>query len=121
VIFAESRRVFGCASIVLLAAACASSRAPENPDVKACLPPATKVLYSRDYDTRLAAHRARADAFAQCMQDRGYTFDQDALDQRVLHFEQVKNADLYGGDPLRASRVYEQEQRLSAELWRSGS
>ena len=107
--------------MVVLAAACASRQAPENPDAQACLPPATKPLYSRDYETRLAAHGARADAFAQCMQERGYTFDQDALDQRVLHFEQIKNADRYSGDPLWASRVYEQEQRLSAELWHSGS
>jgi len=100
-----------------LAAGCATHRAPENPDAIACTPPETKALYSRDYNERLAAHTVRADAFSQCMTARGYVFDDKALSERMLHFEQVQNSRWLGGDPWWAMQIYRQEQRMAPELW----
>ena len=105
----------------LLLAGCAGSRAPDNPDARACLPPKTRELTSHHYEPRLAAHKARADAFAGCMQERGYQLDEVALNDRLRHFEQVKNADPLGGDPWQAIQIRRQELRTSPDLWRRGS
>lgn len=105
----------------LLLAGCAGSRAPDDPEARACLPAKTRELSSRNYETRLAAHKARADAFAACMQARGYRIDQLALDERLRHFEQVRNADPLGGDPWQAVQIRRQELRASPDLWRRGS
>jgi hypothetical protein len=105
----------------VLLAGCAGNRAPDNPDARSCLPAKTRELSSRDYQTRLAAHKARADAFAACMQARGYSIDQVALEERLRHFEQVKNAQPLGGDPWQAVQIRRQELRTSSDLWRRGS
>jgi hypothetical protein len=101
----------------LLLAACASKPAPDNPDALACRPPENPEMRSHNYYMRLSGYTQRADAFAACMTKRGYVLDDDELDARMLHFEQVKNAQWLGGDPAWAMRVYRQEQRMNPELW----
>jgi hypothetical protein len=110
-------RAAGCAFglAVLLLAACAS--APENPDARACLPPKNSAMTARDYTMRVAGYTRRADAFAACMTERGYVLNEDQLEERMRHFEAVKNADVMGGDPLWAMRIHEQELRVDPELW----
>ena len=38
------------------------------------------------------------------MDEHGYVLDEEKLDADLLHFEQVKNADVLGGDPQQAMR-----------------
>jgi hypothetical protein len=113
-------RAAGCAIglAALLLAACASNRPPESPDARTCTPPENPAMRSNDYYMRLSGYTQRADAFAACMTEHGYVFDEDELDARVLHFEQVKNAEWLGGDPAWAMRIYREEQRMNPELWR---
>jgi hypothetical protein len=110
------RRTSGLVALLLLAA-CAGNRPPPNPDAEVCMPPQNPEMRSRDYYMRLGGYTQRADAFAKCMAERGYVLDEQELDARVLHFEQVKNAQWLGGDPAYAMRIYREEQRVNAELW----
>jgi len=109
-------RAFSLVTLLLLAA-CAGNRPPPNPDAEVCLPPENAAMQSRDYYMRLGGYTQRADAFAKCMTERGYFLDERELDARVLHFEQVKNAEWLGGDPAYAMRIYREEQRVNPELW----
>jgi hypothetical protein len=113
-------RASGCAIglAALALAACAGTRAPDNPDALACLPPANEAMRSRDYTTRLSGYTQRADAFAVCMAQRGYALDEEELDARLLHFEQVKYANPYGGDPVWAKRIEREKLRIDPALWR---
>ena len=106
---------FGLAALLL--AGCAGNRPPPNPDAQVCLPPENPEMRSRDYYMRLGGYTQRADAFAHCMTERGYWLNERELDARVLHFEQVKNAEWLGGDPAWAMRIYREEQRVNPELW----
>jgi hypothetical protein len=74
-----------------------------------------------DFDTRVSLLRMRADAYSECMQARGYVLDEEDLDRRLLHKEQVKNGDPLGGDPAPFLVLYRQELRMNPELWRPGS
>jgi hypothetical protein len=51
------------------------------------------------------------------MTDHGYALDENELEKRLLHFEQVKNANVMGGDPGWAMRIEEQELRVNPTLW----
>ena len=75
-------------------------------------------MRSSDYDMRLSGYTQRADDFAACMTKHGYVLDTKELDARIDHFEQVRNADAKGGDPIWARRIYLEEQRVNPELWR---
>src|SRR5215475_1270818 len=112
-------RVAGTA--ILLAALLLTARAarpPENPDARACLPPENPAMSDRNYNFRLAGYTQRADAFATCMTEHGYVLDYVELDDRLRHFEQVKNANVMGGDPVWAMRIEEQKLRADGELWK---
>jgi hypothetical protein len=100
----------------LLLAACAS-KPPDNPDALACQPPENPEMRSDNYYMRVSGYTQRADAFAECMTKRGYVLDDNALDARMLHFEQVINAQPMGGDPAWPMQIYRQEQRMNPELW----
>ena len=115
------RRASGCAIglAALVLAACAGTRAPDNPDARACLPPENQAMRSRDYTMRLSGYTQRADAFAVCMTQRGYALDEEQLDARVLHFEQVVNANRYSGDPAWAKRIEREKLRVDPALWRT--
>ena len=102
---------------VLVLAACAS-KPPENPDARACLPPESSAMRDKDYNIRLAGYTHRADVFATCMTEHGYVLDENELDARLTHFEQVKNANVMGGDPIWAMRIEEQVLRTDPELWK---
>jgi hypothetical protein len=110
-----ARRASGVAALLL--AACAGHQVPDNPDARTCLPPENPAMRSRDYNMRLAGYTQRADAFAKCMTDHGYALDENELEKRLLHFEQVKNANVMGGDPGWAMRIEEQELRVNPTLW----
>ncbi len=97
---------------VLVLAACAS-KPPENPDARACLPPESSAMRDKDYNIRLAGYTHRADVFATCMTEHGYVLDANELDTRLTHFEQVKNANVMGGDPAWAMRIEEQVLRTT--------
>jgi len=109
------RRAVGLAALLLIA--CAGARAPDNPDARACLPPGNEAMRSNDYTMRLSGYTQRADAFAVCMTQRGYVLDEDELDARLLHFEQVINADRLSGDPVWAKRIQREKLRVDPELW----
>ena len=116
---ASAGRVAGAtiALATLVLAACAA-RPPENPDARACMPPENPAMRDRNYNFRLAGYTQRADAFAACMTEHGYVLDQNEFDERLLHFEQVKNANVMGGDPTSAMRIEEQALRTDPELWK---
>lgn len=105
---------------ILLLGACATQAPPVPAEAAACSPESTR---TRSYDTfvRLEELRAKAERYAQCMASNGLMIDQDALDRELLHFEQIKNADLYGVDPQMQVRIREQELRLSPRYWRKAS
>ena len=113
-----NRAAAAIALAALLLAACAGQHPPENPDARTCLPPENPAMRSTDYYMRLSGYTQRADAFAACMSEHGYVLDENELDARVLHFEQVSNAQWLGGDPAWAMRIYREEQRINPELWR---
>jgi len=103
------------ATLVLVACA---ARPPENPDARACLPPENPAMRDKNYNFRLAGYTQRADAFATCMTEHGYVLDYNELEERLTHFEQVKNANVMGGDPIWAMRIEEQVLRTDPELWK---
>jgi hypothetical protein len=117
-LWTSKRCAIGLAALLL--AACAGNRPPPNPDAQACLPPENPAMRSRDYYMRLGGYTQRADAFAACMTGRGYVLDENELEARMLHFEQVRNAEWLGGDPIWAMRIYREEQRINPELWQPG-
>jgi hypothetical protein len=51
------------------------------------------------------------------MQEHGYVLDEEELDRRLLHKEQVKNSDPMGGDPAFILARYRQELRMDRALW----
>jgi hypothetical protein len=82
---------------------------------------AANAVPATDFDTRASLLRMRADAYSDCMQERGYVLDEEELDRRLLHKEQVKNGDPMGGDPAPFLALYRQELRMNPELWRAGT
>jgi hypothetical protein len=90
------------------------------PEVSQCRQAAAAVPVT-DFDTRASVLRMRADAFSDCMQERGYVLDEEELDRRLLHKEQVKNSAWLGGDPALFLALYRQELRMNPELWRAGA
>jgi len=82
---------------------------------------AAAAVPATDFDTRASVLRMRADAYSDCMHERGYVLDEEELDRRMLHKEQVKNGDPMGGDPAPFLALYRQELRMNPELWRAGA
>jgi len=82
---------------------------------------AANAVPKTDFDTHAFLLRMRADAYSECMQERGYVLDEEEFDRRLLHKEQVKNGDPMGGDPAPFLAVYRQELRMNPELWRAGA
>jgi hypothetical protein len=82
---------------------------------------AADAVTTSDFDTRASLLRMRADAYSDCMQERGYVLDEEELDRRLLHKEQVKNGDPLGGDPAPFLALYRQELRMNPALWRAGA
>jgi hypothetical protein len=107
----------GWFALAVLLGACASKPAV-SPDAQACLKEAPPAKHSYDYTRQLTSLKTRAAFFGSCMETRGYTLDEDKLQDALLHSEQVKNADWLGGDPQNALRLREQELRASPEYWR---
>jgi hypothetical protein len=82
---------------------------------------AADAVTATDFDTRVGLLRMRADAYSQCMQERGYVLDEEELERKILHKEQVKNADPLGGDPAPILAVYREQLRMDPALWRAGT
>jgi len=82
---------------------------------------AANAVPTTDFDTRAMLLRMRADAYSECMQERGYVLDEEELDRRLLHKEQVKNSAPMGGDPAPFLALYRQELRMNPELWRAAA
>ena len=82
---------------------------------------AANAVPKTDFDTRTTLLRMRADAYSDCMQERGYVLDEEELDRRLLHKAQVKNSEPMGGDPAPFLALYRQELRMNPELWRAGA
>jgi hypothetical protein len=104
-------------ALVLAAWACAGTQEPVDPQALACMPAKEKIRAS-DFETRLSALKGRAARVAACMEQRGFTLDEDRLARELEHFEDVKNADPLGGDPWQAVALREQELRASPHFWR---
>ena len=82
---------------------------------------AANAVPATDFDSRLSLLQLRADAYSSCMRERGYVLDEEELDRRLLHKEQVKNSDPLGGDPAFILARYRQELRMNPALWRAGT
>jgi hypothetical protein len=106
-------------SALILAASGCASRTPVN-EVPACRQAANAVP-ATGFDSRLSLLRLRADAYSDCMHERGYVLDQEELDRRLRYEEQVKNSDPMGGDPAFFLAQYRQELRMNPALWRAGT
>ena len=90
------------------------------PEVAQCRQ-AAKAIAPSDFDTRLTLLRMRADAYSACMQEHGYVIDEEELERRMLHKEQVKNSEPLGGDPVFILAAYREELRMNPDLWRTGT
>lgn len=105
-------------TLCLALAACAS-RAPEPPaEVRACMP--ERRLIGGEYAKKLARLTQRANAFSACMQAKGYTLDETALDDALLRHEYKLNADPMYGDPQQALDIRKQELLVDPLFWRKG-
>jgi hypothetical protein len=104
-------------ALIASAMLCACASKPVSPDAQACLQEAPPAKRSSDYNRRLTSLKTHAAFFGSCMEARGYQLDEDKLQDALLHFEQVKNADALGGDPQNALRLREQELRAAPEMW----
>lgn len=108
---------------LLIAAAvsgCAMTPSESLLDTSACPTQSTRVRARNDLE-RFEELQRRADSYAECMSAHGFTPNQDAIDDEVLRFEQIRNADRYGVDPQMSVRIREQELRLSPKYWRKSS
>jgi hypothetical protein len=107
--------------LVLAAPGCATHDAPQGvAEVPECRQ-AAKAVPATDFDSRLGLLRLRADAYGDCMQERGYVLDEQELERRLLHKEQVRSSDPMGGDPAFFLAEYRQELRMNPALWRAGT
>lgn len=106
--------------IALAVGGCVKTQSRPVADTSACPPPSTRVHARTDLE-RLEELQKRADAFGECMEGHGFTADQDAIDEGVLRYEQIRNAERYGADPQMAIRIREQQLRLSPTYWRKAS
>jgi hypothetical protein len=70
------------------------------------------------FDVGVDYLRRQADAYSDCMTAHGYVLDQPELDDRLQHFEMVKNGEWLGGDPGPLVAQQRQKLRMSPELWR---
>lgn len=105
-------------AVALAAAACAGNQERQiDPEAGACVEPPPRIG-SPDFDARRAALAARAERFGTCMRERGFALDEARLEQALERFEQVKNADPYGGDPWQAVALRKEELRASPHMWR---
>jgi len=107
--------------LILAAPGCATHDAPQGvAEVPECRQ-AAKAVPATDFDSRLGLLRLRADAYGDCMQERGYVLDEEELERKLLHKAQVKNSDPMGGDPVFFLAEYRQELRMNPALWRAGT
>ncbi len=100
----------------ILAGGCAAKASKGVPEVPACRQAADGVP-KFDFDVGVDYLRRQADVYSQCMEAKGYELDQKRLDDDLKHFEQVKNADVMGGDPGPLVAVRRQKLRMSPALW----
>jgi hypothetical protein len=114
--------LFAGSATILLMSACGMRDSARGgvPEVAQCRQ-AAKAIATSEFDTRLTLLRMRADAYGACMQERGYVIDEEELERRMLHKEQVKNSDPLGGDPIFILAAYRQELRMNPDLWRAGT
>jgi hypothetical protein len=110
-----------CCVLVLAAPGCATRDAAHGvAEVPECRQAARSVP-TTDFDSRLGLLRLRADAYGDCMQERGYVLDEEELERKLLHKAQVRNSDPMGGDPAFFLAEYRQELRMNPALWKAGT
>lgn len=108
-------------SAALLSAGCAGKASRQGvAEVPQCRQAARSIEES-PFENRITLERMRADAYSECMQAHGYALDEDALEQRLLHKEQVLNGAPMGGDPALFLMRYRQELRMDPDLWRTAA
>jgi hypothetical protein len=107
-----------CAALAAaLLGACGSHSPRGVADVPQCRH-AANAVQGTEFDTREQLLTLRADAYSECMQAHGYVLDEEELERRMIHKEQVKNSDMLHGDPYYILKRYRQELRLDPDLWR---
>lgn len=114
-----SRRIgCGAAALAIVLIAGCGSQGPrgvaEVPECRRAAASAPKFTF----DVGVDYLRRQADAYAECMSAHGYVLDQEQLDDQLIHFEMVKNAQWLGGDPGPLVAQQRQKLRMSPELWR---
>ena len=109
--------ILGC----VLSACSTAPKLSSDPPVAACQRTAQSAQPGGLDQSKLAHLKAQADAFSGCMEQLGYTLDEQEFAARMLHFEQVKASDISYGDPSQAIAAQKQILRLSPELWRAGT
>jgi hypothetical protein len=109
--------ILGC----VLSACSTGPKLSSDPQVAACQRAAQAAQPGGLEQSKLAHLKAQADAFSQCMEQLGFSLDEEEFAARMLHFWEVKASDLNYGDPSDAMAAQRQILRLSPELWRPGS
>jgi hypothetical protein len=110
--------LLSAAALLGASAGCSSGKARAGvADVPQCRHAANAVQRT-ELDTASSVLERRADTYADCMVAHGYVLDQEELDRRLLHKEQVRNSDPMGGDPAFMLIAYRQQLRMDSALWR---